>query len=172
MISHAGISHFEKEIVDFLKQNKTMVVVDEAHRIKNAEGVWGQSIVEISKGARSRVALTGTPVPNGYEDVYNLFRFLYPFKYKDILKIHYEQLKDLTKNNVTTDDSRVEDFINNIKPYFIRIKKKDLKLPEVKEEIVIVNMDDNQRRIYDFIEEKYVETGFLFSSVMLFTELL
>ena len=64
LVSHAGISLMEKEIVDFLRQNKTMVIVDEAHRIKNAEGVWGQSVVEIAKEATSRVILTGTPVPN------------------------------------------------------------------------------------------------------------
>ncbi|MEI6490722.1 MAG: DEAD/DEAH box helicase [bacterium] len=158
IISHAGISNLEKEIIDFLKKNKTMVVVDEAHRIKNTEGVWGQSIIEISKEAIARVALTGTPVPNGYEDLYNLFRFLYPFKYKDILQIHYEQLKELTKNNISTDDFRIETFINNIKPYFIRIKKSDLKLPGVEEKIVFIDMDENQRKIYDFIEEKYIKS--------------
>jgi len=155
LISHAGIASLEKEIIDFLKRNKTMVVVDEAHRIKNAEGVWGQSAVEISKEAKSRVVLTGTPVPNGYEDLFNLFRFLYPFKYKDILNIHYEQLKELTKSNVSTDDSRVVAFINNIKPYFIRIKKSDLKLPEIIDNTINVEMDQRQRSIYDFIEEKY-----------------
>ena len=29
-----------------------MVVVDEAHRIKNAEGVWGSSAIEIAKEAK------------------------------------------------------------------------------------------------------------------------
>ena len=50
-----------------------MIVVDEAHRIKNPDGVWGRSVTEISKEAVSRVILTGTPVPNGYQDIFNLF---------------------------------------------------------------------------------------------------
>ncbi|MCK5059704.1 MAG: DEAD/DEAH box helicase [Candidatus Pacebacteria bacterium] len=158
LISHAGIRNLEQEIIDFLKQNKTMVVVDEAHRIKNADGIWGRSAVEIAKEATSRVILTGTPVPNGYEDLYNLFRFIYPFKFQDILQIHYEQLKELTKNSVSVKDKRVRVFIENIKPYFIRIKKKDLKLPDVQENIVSIVMDDNQREIYDFIEERYVKS--------------
>ncbi len=53
LISHAGVPLLEKEIIDFLKQNKTMVVIDEAHRIKNVKGVWGQSVVEIAKEATS-----------------------------------------------------------------------------------------------------------------------
>ena len=156
LISHAGISLLEKGIIDFLKQNKVMVVVDEAHRIKNAEGVWGNSAIEIAKEATARVILTGTPVPNGYEDLYNLYRFIYPFKYQDILHIHYDQLKDMTKNTLSLDDERVKEFIENINPYFIRIKKKDLNLPEAKEQHVEVKMDEHQREIYDFIEEKYI----------------
>jgi len=156
LISHAGIQNLESEIIDFLKQHKVMVVVDEAHRIKNAEGVWGKSIVEISKEASSRVALTGTPVPNGYEDLYNIFRFIYPFKFKEILNIHYEQLKDLTKNSVSAENTRVKELISNIKPYFIRIKKNDLKLPRIEENFIKVPMSQPQREIYDYIEDKYI----------------
>lgn len=158
LISHAGVPLLEKEIIDFLKQNKTMVVIDEAHRIKNAKGIWGQSVVEIAKEATSRIILTGTPVPNGYEDLYNLFRFIYPFKFQEILQIHYDQLRELTKNAISTEDGRVQNFTKNINPYFIRIKKKDLHLPSVQESIIFVDMNKNQREIYDFIEEKYMKS--------------
>lgn len=157
LISHAGVPLLEKEIIDFLKQNKTMVVIDEAHRIKNAKGIWGQSVVKIAEEATSRIILTGTPVPNGYEDLYNLFRFIYPFKFQEILQIHYDQLRELTKNAISLEDDRVQDFIKNINPYFIRIKKKDLNLPDIQENIISVDMDENQREIYDFIEEKYIK---------------
>ena len=99
--------------------------------------------------------MTGTPVPNGYEDTFNLFQFLYPFKYKDILEFHYENLKDMSKNS-SPDSERVKAFIDNISPFFIRIKKKDLDLPPVQEQTIEVGMDDAQREIYDFIETKYV----------------
>lgn len=158
LVSHAGLQNLEKEIVDFLKQNKTMVVVDEAHRIKNMESIRGQVAFEIAKESRSRIILTGTPLPNGYEDLYNLFRFIYPYKYQDILGIHYDQLRELTKNVVSGDDHRVQNFVNNIKPFFIRIKKKDLKLPDVTENIVSVPMAARQKKIYEFIEKKYVKS--------------
>lgn len=156
LMSHAGLQYLKRQVLDFLKQNKVLVVVDEAHRIKNADGVWGQSAIDIAKEATGRVILTGTPAPNGYEDLYNLIQFIYPFKYKEILKIHYGQLRELTKSDATIENSRVTSFLENIKPFFIRIKKHDLSLPPIEEEKVWVDMDSLQRKIYDFIEEKYI----------------
>ncbi|MEO6536200.1 MAG: DEAD/DEAH box helicase [Candidatus Paceibacterota bacterium] len=157
LIYHGGVVHLQNEILSFLKRNKTMVVVDEAHRIKNPEGVWGKSAVEISKEAVSRIILSGTPVPNGYEDLFNLFQYLYPYRYKDILHFHYDNLVEMTKTALP-DSDRVKQFIDNISPYFIRIKKSDLKLPPVKENNVMVDMDSHQREIYDFIETKYIRS--------------
>lgn len=157
LIFHGGVESLQEEIIDFLKRNKTMVVVDEAHRIKNPTGVWGKSVVEIAKEAKSRIVLTGTPAPNGYEDLFNLYQYLYPYKYKDILKFHYGNLVDMTQHS-HEDSDRVREFINNINPYFIRIKKNDLKLPPIKEKIITIEMDIHQRGIYDFIETKYIKS--------------
>jgi SNF2 family DNA or RNA helicase len=156
LVFTGGVSGLQDDIIDFLKRNKTMVVVDEAHRIKNPDGLWGKSSVEIAKEAKARVILTGTPAPNGYEDLFNLYQFLYPYKYKDILKFHYENLVDMSKIGLH-DTDRVQSFINNISPYFIRIKKKDLKLPPTEDHIVVCEMDQAQREIYDFIETKYIK---------------
>jgi len=157
LIFHGGVDGLQRDIIEFLKKNKTMVVVDEAHRIKNPEGVWGKSIVEISKEATSRIILTGTPVPNGYQDIFNLYKFIYPFKYKDILKVHYQNLEDMTYNSLP-DSNRVQHLKENISPFFIRIKKDDLKLPPISEQTVLIDMEPYQREIYDFIETTYVNS--------------
>lgn len=157
LIFHGGVKNLQQEIIDFLNTHSTMVVVDEAHRIKNPQGVWGRSAVEIAKEARSRIVLTGTPVPNGYEDLYNLFQFIYPFKFKSILGFHYANLLDMTQNN-HPDSPRVQRFTENISPFFIRIKKSDLKLPAKKETVISVEMNNHQREIYDFIETEYIKS--------------
>ena len=156
LIFHGGVDRYQNDIIDFLKRNKSMVVVDEAHRIKNPEGIWGRSVTEISKEAISRVILTGTPVPNGYQDIFNLYKFIYPFKFKEILKFHYHNLEDMTYNS-QPESSRVQELKENISPYFIRIKKEDLNLPEVEEYVMSIDMDPYQREIYDFIESQYIE---------------
>jgi SNF2 family DNA or RNA helicase len=156
LIFHGGVDSLQNDITDFLKRHKTMVVVDEAHRIKNPDGVWGRSVTEISKEAVSRVILTGTPLPNGYQDIFNLFKFIYPFKFKEILKFHFHNLEDMTFKN-KPENLRVQELKENISPYFIRIKKGDLGLPPIEENIISVDMNPYQREIYDFIEAEYIE---------------
>ena len=69
--------------------------------------------------------------------------------------MNYPSLVMMTKND-ELDSDRVNSLINNISPFFIRVKKSDLGLPNVREKIVYIKMDEQQRDIYDFIEDKYV----------------
>jgi SNF2 family DNA or RNA helicase len=133
--------------------NNVMVVLDEAHRIKNVDGgVWAQAILSLSKYCVSRVILTGTPLPNGYEDMYNLFEFIWPGK--NVVDYSVNQLKDMTN---TPYDPRIPQLIENVSPYFIRIRKSHLRLPPaIETEPVYVNMGPIQREIYNFIESKYL----------------
>jgi SNF2 family DNA or RNA helicase len=157
LIFHGGVESLKDELLDFLERNRTMLVVDEAHKIKNPDGVWGKSITDIAQVAVSRVALTGTPAPNGYQDLYNIFKFIHPYKYKQVIGFNYGQLEDLTNKDTSISSDKIIKLRNNLSPFFIRIKKSDLKLPEVREEIHYVDMHSYQREIYDFIESKYIK---------------
>ncbi len=155
LISYASLPSLKEDIMRFLNNNKVMVVLDEAHKIKNTSGgVMAQSVIEIARYCKSRVVLTGTPAPNGYEDLYNMFRFIWPFK--NIMGFQINQLKDMT---VAPNDSRVNTLINSIAPYFIRIKKSDLEVPPaIIHAPLEVEMGIYQRKIYDFIEKKYIDS--------------
>lgn len=154
LISYQGIINVVDDIKIFLKKNKVMVILDEAHKIKNTDGgIIADSVLEIAKYCKSRVILTGTPVPNGYEDLFNLYKFIWPNK--DIIKYHLYQLKSMSSN---LNDSRIGDLIDNISPFFIRIKKSDLKIPKaINNPPIIVNMGPIQRKIYNFIEKEYMK---------------
>ncbi len=139
--------------------NKVMVVLDEAHKIKNTDNqsTWAPSVLSLAKlpSVKSRVILTGTPIPNGYEDIYNLYEFIWPDK--EIINYNIYQLKDMSSNRF---DSRIEQLIDNISPFFIRIRKNEIlpsdKYPIIHHSPVIVPMGKIQREIYDFIAEKYI----------------
>jgi len=152
LISYQSVVSLKEGLLAFVKRNKTMVVLDEAHKIKNtAGGITAISVMELALRAKARVVLTGTPAPNGYEDLFNLFKFIWPTK--DIIRFNIGQLKSMS---AISDDSRVPTLLEQIKPYFIRIKKSDLKIPEANFQTVSVPMSESQRVIYDMIEERFV----------------
>lgn len=153
LVSYASVISLVDELTYFLKKHRVMVILDEAHKIKNTKGgVISQSIMALAENCKSRVVLTGTPAPNGYEDLYNLFKFIWPTK--NIIKYHIGQLRDMSK---TVDDPRVDSLLDTISPYFIRIKKGDLGIPPaINHPPVQVEMKSSQRKIYDFIEKQYI----------------
>lgn len=154
LLSYASVIAIQEELLFFLRENKTMVVLDEAHKIKNTNGgVTAKSVLAIAQQCRSRVVLTGTPAPNGYEDLLNLFKFIWPTK--DIIRFQVGQLRDMSHSQ---DDPRVAALLQAIMPYFVRIKKGDLGIPPaINHPPVVVPMKKSQQRIYDFIEKKYMQ---------------
>lgn len=154
LVSYASLLSLQKEIGFFLRTNKVMVVLDEAHKAKNSSGgVIAQAVLEMSKYSNSRIVLTGTPAPNGYEDIYNMFKFIWPNK--NVMGFEVNQLRDIT---ATGDQARVGRLIDNISPYFIRIRKSDLNIPPATiHPPVYVQMGPLQQRIYNFIEKKYMD---------------
>lgn len=153
LFSYNSIPTNQSELIYFLQKYPAMVVLDEAHKIKNIDGgVWATSVLEIARYCSSRVVLTGTPAPNGYEDLYNLFKFIWPTK--EIVKFYPYQLKEM---NDLRHDSGINSLITNISPFFIRIRKSDLGLPKpIEHDPIIVEMGEIQNEIYSEIEKKYM----------------
>jgi len=157
LISYSIVPSLLEEIAEFVDKHNVMIVVDEAHRIKNQIGKQALATLEAATSAKSRIVLTGTPLPNGYQDLYNLYKFIYPFHYEKILNTHYSNLVDLNSGDAYNSNERVLRLIDNVSPFFIRIKKGHLNLPPVKSHHIKIDMDIKQRKIYDFIEKQYVQ---------------
>ena len=155
LISYQSVNSLQNELSYFLKSNRVMVVLDEAHKIKNVSGgTIASSVMNLAKYSKSRIVLTGTPAPNGYEDLYNMFKFIWPSK--NVIGFEVNQLRDIT---TCKDQSRIDRLVNNISPYFIRIKKSDLNIPPaITHPPILVPMGNIQQRIYNFIEKKYVDS--------------
>lgn len=153
LVSYASVPSLKDELIYFLRNNKVMVVLDEAHKIKNTSGgITATGVLDIASYCSARVVLTGTPAPNGYEDLYNLYKFIWPTK--KVIPYEVYQLKDMSK---TDSDPRVDVLLHSIEPFFIRVKKSDLGIPPATEhQPVIVPMGETQRRIYDIIEKRYM----------------
>lgn len=152
--SYQSVISIKDDLLFFLSRNKVMVVLDEAHKIKNTQGaITAASTMELAKLAASRVVLTGTPAPNGYEDLYNLFKFIWPDR--DVLSYNVAQLSNMSVNS---NDNRVPDLIERISPFFIRVKKSDLNIPPATYKEILVAMSETQRVVYDAIENKLMQS--------------
>ena len=151
------LSHFQTFAVNqklFIKlcnrtDKKVMLVVDEAHNIKGIDKVWSSAMLSVAPHASSRVILTGTPAPNGYEDLKNLFDFIHPKK--NILKFNISQLRRMSKGETSASPLN-----ETAKSFFTRITKKNLDIPEPIFTTREIQMSPKQEKIYRMIESKLV----------------
>lgn len=155
-INYESFNSIIPEFKKYFENNKIMIVLDEAHKIKNPSALRSKSILNVSTMASSRVALTGTPMPNGYTDLYNLFEFIWPKK--NITGFNLNQLKILSK---APEETSIQILMENIDPFYVRIEKKHLGLPEpVFHEPIFVEMKPIQKSIYNLIIEDFLNTEF------------
>ena len=130
---------------------RAFLVVDEAHYIKQINGSWANAVLSISKYAKYRCVLTGTPMPKSYKDVFNLFDFLWP-GYSPInpdTKIRIE----IEENNDT--QSAKELLKETIGPLFYRVRKSELGLiPPQFHPPRILRMNKYEQLIYDAVENR------------------
>ena len=63
---------------DLAARDFHMVVLDEAHRVKNSQSGQAKASYVLGDRAKYRIALTGTPVLNSTEDVFGIMRFVEP----------------------------------------------------------------------------------------------
>lgn len=131
-----------------LPGRRAMVVLDEAHNIKRHDGVWSSAALELAPHAGARVVLTGTPAPNGYEDLLNLFRFIYP--YRDVVGFSASALRAMTDGAMTSAVPRLK---QQLRPFFTRIRKSDLGLSPAHEVRETLTLSPLHEAIYRGVEQ-------------------
>lgn len=144
----------QQEVATFLthKKIRAMLVIDEAHYIKQVNGNWANAVLNIAKHSKYRCVLTGTPIPKSYTDLYNLFDFLWPdnnpIKANDKAKL---RIMEENENY----EAASEIFEPTVGPLFYRVRKKELGLEEqVFNAPEIIVMNPYERKIYDAITKK------------------
>lgn len=130
------------EIIALCLKHKILLVIDESHYIKRfSGGKWAPALLAIAPYAAKRVILSGTPMPNGYLDLWSQMTFLWPGK----------QLlgeRNAFKSRVE-DPIRVEGIRAEVRPYFYRVRKVDLKLPKPKFRRHQYSLEPIQAQIYE-----------------------
>ncbi|MCX4239639.1 DEAD/DEAH box helicase [Paraliomyxa miuraensis] len=79
LVSYATAASDRISLIDLCQNYRTMLVVDESHRVKRFQGgTWAPALVAIAKEARVRIILSGTPMPQSGKDLYTQLNILWP----------------------------------------------------------------------------------------------
>jgi SNF2 family DNA or RNA helicase len=79
LMSFATAASDKNDLVALLKSHRTMLVVDESHRVKRFRGgLWAPALIEVARYARIRMVLSGTPMPQSGRDLFSQLNILWP----------------------------------------------------------------------------------------------
>lgn len=141
-----------------------MVVIDESSSFKNHKSKRFKALASISGKITRLVELTGTPSPNGLED---LWAQVYLLDGGERLEKRYTQFRERYFNP----GDRGQNIIYNYKPKLgseqaildkisdicISMKSEDyLQLPDLIEDVIHVELDSKARKAYDDLERQMV----------------
>jgi len=127
-----------KNDIDFLKNIPfEAIFIDEAQHIKNPKTQISKAVKQLN--AKFRIAMTGTPIENYIQDLWNIFDFVMP-NYLGKFSQFENDIKDGRKDQLKT----------RIKPFILRREKKEVlaSLPEKTEIIIKCDMSPGQETLY------------------------
>lgn len=127
------------------------MIVDEGQKIKNAETISYHTLVGFS--ADFRMVLTGTPIENNIQELWNHIGFIDPSTigcFKELCQRYPSSLESIKRRNKIS--------LMLLAPFVLARKKKDVlkNLPTMKEEIVFCTMGDDQKRLYEKIRRSFL----------------
>uniref|UniRef100_A0A1A8BF26 Chromodomain helicase DNA binding protein 1-like n=1 Tax=Nothobranchius kadleci TaxID=1051664 RepID=A0A1A8BF26_NOTKA len=130
-----------------------VLVVDEAHRLKNQNSLLHKTLTEFTVGFR--VLLTGTPIQNNLQELYSLLSFIQPsiFAAEDVDSFVNSY------SNVQSQPALAADLQSILEPFLLRRIKSEVAvdLPKKMELVVYHGMSALQKKYYKAILVKDIE---------------
>ena len=124
------------------------IVIDEAHKLKSADGRARTSVLAIP--TRHRILLTGTPIQNNVSELWNLLHLCAPHHWGD-MESFLSEFGNLKSSELT---QRLQ---ARIQPYLLQRRKADVLahlVPAKEETIVSVELTRLQKETYRAVYEK------------------
>ncbi|MDD2706011.1 MAG: DEAD/DEAH box helicase, partial [Acidocella sp.] len=149
LVCSYGLLHQESELL--ASREWSMLVLDEAQAIKNAQSKRARASVELNAGFR--LALTGTPIENYLDELWSLMNFLNPgllggregFQKRFVIPIERDR------------DAQARQALRTlIRPFLLRRTKAAVlsELPPRTEQIISVERSDAERIFYEAVRQR------------------
>lgn len=129
LVNYESLPKYITKLEEDIDMN-TMLVFDEVHRIKNPNGVRAEKALKLSKKPKFKYVLTGTPIPNTYQDIYNFLHILYGNEYNSYFGWDPNFL-------INPKRKHIEEINVKLYPFFWRTNKKDLNVPAAENDCII-----------------------------------
>lgn len=130
---------------EYEKINFELCVIDEAQAIKNYQAGMTKEVKKIK--ARTKIALTGTPIENSVLELWSIFDFIMPGYLNTIQKFRENYgIKDVDEKSL----EKLTDLNYLIKPFLLRRRKDEVskELPEKIENNIYLELPDIQKALY------------------------
>ncbi|ASR38819.1 DNA helicase [Prauserella marina] len=142
IINYERLSRSASALAAWLKDAPSMMILDEAHRMKlGTRGAYGSACMALAPLARRRLILTGTPAPNGAKDLESLMGFSWP-------GYGHRTVSSAVAGGDLVHASTV------LRPLFARTTKLELGLPPMDTKVRLVDMPALHGQIYDSLVGK------------------
>ena len=134
--------------------NWQVLVVDEAHRLKNHNSKLAATMRKEQFNFQHKVLLTGTPIQNDVKEFWTLLNFIDPDNYDNVDEF-LEEYGDMKSKE------KIDELHEQIRPYILRRLKEDVEksVPPKEETLIEVELTLSQKQYYRALYEKNV--GFL-----------
>ncbi|MEU4430281.1 DEAD/DEAH box helicase [Nocardia rhamnosiphila] len=143
IINYERLDRSLSELADWLRSAPSMIVLDEAHRMKlGASGTYGSACLALGPLATRRLILTGTPAPNGAKDLENLLGFVWP-----------GHGKRTVAEAVAGGDLAYASSV--LRPLFTRTTKQELGLPHFEPKMRYVDLPPVHAEIYEALKGNF-----------------
>lgn len=155
LFNYESLGNWEDELCQLAADSETMLVFDEVHKVKNPRGKRANVALHIAQGARYVTVMTGTPIPNGYIDIYNMLHLMFPNEYQAFFGFkEYELMEPNTAE---------QDEINRkLRPFYCRTTKEQLEVPPVNPDgFVHARATKEQDRLFYILKQVYGKKNML-----------
>lgn len=131
LVNYESVGSVLDSLIQILDK-QTILIFDEVHKVKCVNGEYAENVLRLSREAWYTVAMTGTPLPNSYIDIYNLLHILFPYEYDEFFGFGIPVLR----NPSALDISEIND---KLQPFFCRTTKEQLCVPQANKDILCVD---------------------------------
>lgn len=153
LINYESLVKYREALLNMIN-TKTMLVFDEVHKIKRAESERARIAIELSKKTIFRYVLTGTPIPNSYQDIWNFLHILFDSEFKKYFGFNISSLKN-------PDRISVEDINDKINPFFWRVTKSELNVPKENEDnLILTSASEVEQELINSLWKNYAHSPF------------